>query len=74
MIDVLGFEPEDPAAYGRLILAPDGTLDRIVEYKDADEDERAAHRRDAVGELRELHEQREVHLLGVGGESVEDAA
>lgn len=40
-IAVLGFEPEDPAAYGRLILAPDGTLDRIVEYKDADEDERA---------------------------------
>ena len=40
-VAVLGFEPEDPAAYGRLILAPDGTLDRIVEFKDADEEERA---------------------------------
>ncbi len=40
-VAVLGFEPEDPAAYGRLILARDGTLDRIVEFKDADADERA---------------------------------
>ena len=40
-VAVLGFEPEDPAAYGRLILGPDGTLDRIVEFKDASEQERA---------------------------------
>ncbi|MBR9825588.1 MAG: bifunctional UDP-N-acetylglucosamine diphosphorylase/glucosamine-1-phosphate N-acetyltransferase GlmU [Alphaproteobacteria bacterium] len=40
-VAVLGFEPEDPAAYGRLIAHPDGTLDRIVEYKDANETERA---------------------------------
>jgi len=40
-VAVLGFTPEDPAAYGRLITHPDGSLDRIVEYKDASEDERA---------------------------------
>lgn len=40
-VAVLGFEPEDPAAYGRLIVDEDGVLDRIVEYKDANEDERA---------------------------------
>ena len=38
---VLGFRPEDPAAYGRLILGADGTLARIVEYAEASEDERA---------------------------------
>ena len=38
---VLGFRPEDPAEYGRLILAPDGTLARIVEYAEASGDERA---------------------------------
>ena len=38
---VLGFRPEDPAAYGRLILSADGTLARIVEYAEASEDERA---------------------------------
>jgi bifunctional UDP-N-acetylglucosamine pyrophosphorylase/glucosamine-1-phosphate N-acetyltransferase len=40
-VAVLGFEPEDPAAYGRLIEDPEGNLDRIVEYKDANEAERA---------------------------------
>ena len=37
----LGFRPEDPAEYGRLILSPDGTLARIVEYAEASGDERA---------------------------------
>ena len=32
---VLGFESEAPGAYGRLVLGPDGGLDRIVEAKDA---------------------------------------
>jgi len=32
---VLGFEPEDPALYGRLITGPDGGLERIVEARDA---------------------------------------
>ncbi|MFO0998154.1 MAG: bifunctional UDP-N-acetylglucosamine diphosphorylase/glucosamine-1-phosphate N-acetyltransferase GlmU [Alphaproteobacteria bacterium] len=38
---VLGFEPADPGAYGRLVLARDGSLDRIVEYRDASAAERA---------------------------------
>ena len=38
---VLGFRPGDPAEYGRLILAPDGALARIVEYAEAVGDERA---------------------------------
>lgn len=39
-IVVLGFEAEDPGRYGRLIVQNDA-LDRIVEFKDASEDERA---------------------------------
>ena len=39
-IVVLGFEPADPARYGRLVMAGD-TLIRIVEFKDATEAERA---------------------------------
>ncbi|MBI3513785.1 MAG: bifunctional UDP-N-acetylglucosamine diphosphorylase/glucosamine-1-phosphate N-acetyltransferase GlmU [Proteobacteria bacterium] len=31
---VLGFRPADPSGYGRLILAPGGGLDRIVEQAD----------------------------------------
>lgn len=38
---VLGFEAADPGAYGRLILGGDGALERIVEFKDASEAERA---------------------------------
>lgn len=37
---VLGFEAADPGRYGRLIVK-DGTLDRIVEFKDASDEERA---------------------------------
>lgn len=37
---VLGFEAADPARYGRLILQGD-VLDRIVEFKDASDEERA---------------------------------
>ena len=32
---VLGFRPKDAAAYGRLIVGPDGSLDAIVEANDA---------------------------------------
>ncbi len=32
--------PADPTGYGRLVLGSDGTLDRIVEHKDASEAER----------------------------------
>ncbi|MHA6288316.1 bifunctional UDP-N-acetylglucosamine diphosphorylase/glucosamine-1-phosphate N-acetyltransferase GlmU [Maricaulis sp. CAU 1757] len=40
-VAVLGFEPDDPAAYGRLIVNAEGDLERIVEFKDASADERA---------------------------------
>lgn len=40
-IAVLGFEPDAPGAYGRLITNESGELERIVEYKDANEAERA---------------------------------
>ena len=37
---VLGFEPTDPGRYGRLIVK-DGILEKIVEFKDASEQEKA---------------------------------
>ena len=37
---ILGFEAADPARYGRLVMKGD-TLERIVEFKDASEEERA---------------------------------
>ncbi|WP_404369936.1 bifunctional UDP-N-acetylglucosamine diphosphorylase/glucosamine-1-phosphate N-acetyltransferase GlmU [Sphingomonas sp. MMS24-J45] len=39
-IVVLGFRPADAAAYGR-IIATDGIIDKMVEYKDATDAERA---------------------------------
>jgi len=36
---VLGFRPDDAAAYGRIIAAADGRIERMVEYKDASEAE-----------------------------------
>ncbi len=38
---VLGFELADPLAYGRVIADDAGTILKMVEYKDADEGERA---------------------------------
>jgi len=38
-VAVLGFEPEDPAGYGRLIENAAGGLDAIVEHKDATPDQ-----------------------------------
>jgi len=38
---MVGFRPKDPAAYGRMILDGQGFLDRIVEFKDANAQERA---------------------------------
>jgi bifunctional UDP-N-acetylglucosamine pyrophosphorylase / glucosamine-1-phosphate N-acetyltransferase len=40
-IIVAGMRPADPADYGRLIAAPDGTLDAIVELRDCDDAQRA---------------------------------
>ena len=37
---ILGVEPRDPARYGRLVMSGN-SLERIVEWKDASEDERA---------------------------------
>ncbi len=39
---VLGFRPEDPARYGRLIMK-NNELDRIVEFKDASDAEKAVN-------------------------------
>ncbi len=38
---VLGFRPPDTLRYGRIIAQPDGRIDKMVEHKDASEDERA---------------------------------
>jgi bifunctional UDP-N-acetylglucosamine pyrophosphorylase/glucosamine-1-phosphate N-acetyltransferase len=38
---VIGMRPADPGAYGRLVLGPDGLLERIVEAADADPETRA---------------------------------
>jgi bifunctional UDP-N-acetylglucosamine pyrophosphorylase/glucosamine-1-phosphate N-acetyltransferase len=37
---VLGFRPDDPGEYGRLVTAGDGGLDAIVEYREADDAQR----------------------------------
>jgi bifunctional UDP-N-acetylglucosamine pyrophosphorylase / glucosamine-1-phosphate N-acetyltransferase len=38
---MVGFRPKDPAAYGRMIIDGQGLLDRIVEFKDANAEERS---------------------------------
>ncbi|QSR18131.1 bifunctional UDP-N-acetylglucosamine diphosphorylase/glucosamine-1-phosphate N-acetyltransferase GlmU [Novosphingobium sp. KA1] len=38
---VLGFEPEDPLQYGRVLAHDDGRIAMMVEYKDATEEQRA---------------------------------
>lgn len=38
---VLGFRPDDTAAYGRIIADGQGIIEKMVEYKDASEAERA---------------------------------
>ena len=38
---VVASRPADPKHYGRIRAAADGTIEKMVEYKDADEDERA---------------------------------
>jgi len=40
-VAVLGFRPDDPLAYGRIIADADGTVAKMVEYKDASAQERA---------------------------------
>jgi bifunctional UDP-N-acetylglucosamine pyrophosphorylase/glucosamine-1-phosphate N-acetyltransferase len=38
---VLGFEPEDPLQYGRILAHDDGRIAMMVEFKDASEEQRA---------------------------------
>ncbi len=38
---VLGFRPDDALAYGRILARGDGTIDDMVEYKDATTEQRA---------------------------------
>jgi bifunctional UDP-N-acetylglucosamine pyrophosphorylase/glucosamine-1-phosphate N-acetyltransferase len=40
-LSLVAFEPADPAQYGRVLRDADGTLDRIVEFKDATPKQRA---------------------------------
>ena len=42
-VAVLGFRPDDTAAYGRIIADPDGTVRKMVEHKDASHEERAVN-------------------------------
>lgn len=41
-IVVLAFRPADAKQYGRILARPDGTVARMVEYKDASDEERRA--------------------------------
>jgi bifunctional UDP-N-acetylglucosamine pyrophosphorylase/glucosamine-1-phosphate N-acetyltransferase len=38
---VVASRPDDPSHYGRILAEPDGTIARMVEYKDASEEERS---------------------------------
>lgn len=40
-ITVIGMRPENPSTYGRIVVNDTGQIDRIVEYRDATEKERA---------------------------------
>ena len=37
---VLGFTPDDPLEYGRLLIGENGQLEKIVEFKDCDDEEK----------------------------------
>jgi bifunctional UDP-N-acetylglucosamine pyrophosphorylase/glucosamine-1-phosphate N-acetyltransferase len=39
-VAVLGFRPDDPAMYGRLVTGADGGLEAIVEFRDCTEEQR----------------------------------
>ena len=42
-VAVLGFRPKDTLAYGRILAEEDGAVTKMVEFKDASEDERAVN-------------------------------
>lgn len=37
---VLAFRPRDPGAYGRVVATPDGTIETMIEHKDATDEQR----------------------------------
>ena len=43
VVGVLGFRPDDAAAYGRIISDHGGRIQKMIEYKDADANERAVN-------------------------------
>jgi bifunctional UDP-N-acetylglucosamine pyrophosphorylase/glucosamine-1-phosphate N-acetyltransferase len=75
-----GMRPDDPTPYGRLVLGPDGTLERIVETKDANPEERriglcnggimaidARHLFDLVDRIGNDNAKREYYLTDIVG-------
>ncbi len=42
-VAVLGFRPSDPLAYGRIIADASGSVSKMVEFKDASDEERAVN-------------------------------
>jgi bifunctional UDP-N-acetylglucosamine pyrophosphorylase / glucosamine-1-phosphate N-acetyltransferase len=83
---LLTSELEDPTGYGRVIRGADGAVTRVVEQKDASDEERAVHEiasgvyafdrallRDAVGRLSSDNAQNEEYLPDVIGILVADS-
>ena len=77
-VAVLGMRPADPGAYGRLVLAADGSLEAIVEAGDADAGQRkiglcnsgvmafeGALAPELVGAVRNANSKREFYLTDV---------
>jgi bifunctional UDP-N-acetylglucosamine pyrophosphorylase/glucosamine-1-phosphate N-acetyltransferase len=77
---ILTAELEDPASYGRVLRRPDGTVERLVEHRDASPAEvavreinvglycfRAAELRDCLSRLRPDNDQGEYYLTDVIG-------
>lgn len=75
---LMGFKPEDPAPYGRLVQLANGDLDRIVEARDATVEQKrigfcnaggftldAALLRMLLGELKNENAQREFYLTDI---------
>ena len=86
-VAVLGFRPADTLAYGRIIADADGTVRKMVEHKDATEEERAcdlcnsgvivAHSRDIWRLLESVdndNAQGEYYLPDVATRAIEEGA
>jgi bifunctional UDP-N-acetylglucosamine pyrophosphorylase/glucosamine-1-phosphate N-acetyltransferase len=79
-IAAAGFRPPDPSPYGRFVLDPDGTLARIVEARDATQEERkiglcnggimaidSRHLFDLVAQIGNDNAKREFYLTDIVG-------